>query len=70
MLWGITLILIILWLLGLATGLRMDAFIHILVVAAVALLLISLIQEIMINRKLRHALRSRGSKQDNGTASG
>jgi FtsH-binding integral membrane protein len=64
MLWGIALMLIILWLLGLVTGFTMDSFIHILMVAAVALLLVSLIQEIMINRRLRHALHSRGSKSE------
>jgi hypothetical protein len=39
-------------------------FIHILFVAAVALLVVSLIQEVMINQKLRHVLRSRGPKPD------
>ena len=67
MLWGIALILIILWLLGLVTGFTMGSFIHILTVAAVVLLLVSLGHEITINRKLRHLLRSRGPKPDRQT---
>lgn len=58
MLWTIAVGLIILWLLGLGTGFTMGAFIHVLYVAAVALLVISLSQEVTINRKLRHILRS------------
>ena len=64
MLWTISVVLIILWILGLGTGFTMGSFIHILIIAAVALLLVSLSQEAMLNRKLRHVLRSRGPKQD------
>ena len=62
--WTIAVILMVLWLLGLVTGFTMGSFIHVLTVAAVALLLVSLGQEVMINRKLRHVLRSRGPKPD------
>ena len=64
MLWMIAVVLIILWMLGLGIGFTMGSFIHILYVAAVALLLVSLNQEVMINRKLRHLSRSRGPKPD------
>jgi hypothetical protein len=62
MLWSIAVVLVILWLLGLGVGFTMGSFIHILFVAAVALLVVSLAQEMMINRNLRHVLRSRGAK--------
>jgi hypothetical protein len=62
MLWTIAVILIILWMLGLGGGFMMGPFIHILYVAAVALLVVSLNQEVMINRKLNHLSRSRGPK--------
>jgi hypothetical protein len=64
MLWTIAVVLVILWLLGLGTGYTMGSFIHILFVAAVALLVVSLSQEVMINRKLRHVLGSRDQKPD------
>jgi hypothetical protein len=64
MLWTMAVVLIILWILGLGTGFTMGAFIHILFVAAVALLVVSLSQEVMINRKLRHVLHSRGTNPD------
>ena len=64
MLWTIAFMLIILWLLGLGTGFTIGLIIHILVVAAVALLLVSLGREVIINQKLRHILRSRGPKPD------
>jgi hypothetical protein len=64
MLWTIAVTLIILWMLGLVTGFTGGSFIHIIFAAAVALLVISISQEAMINQKLRHALRSRGPKPD------
>jgi hypothetical protein len=64
MLWTTAVVLIILWMLGLGTGWTMGSFIHILYAAAVALLVVSLSQEVMINRKLKHASRSRGPKPD------
>ena len=63
MLWTISVVLIILWILGLVTGFTTGSFIHILFAVAVALLVVSLSQEIMINQKLRHVLRSRGQKR-------
>ena len=64
MLWMIAVVLIILWILGLGTGFTMGSSIHILFAAAVALLVVSLSQEAMINQKMRHELRSRDSKSD------
>jgi hypothetical protein len=64
MLWTIAVVLVFLWLLGLVTGFTMGAFIHILFMAAVALLVTSLSQEVMINRKLRYVLRGGSAKRD------
>ena len=64
MLWSIAVVLIILWMLGMGAGFTMGSFIHLLYVAAVALLVVSLSQEVIINRKLRHVSRSRGPKSD------
>jgi len=64
MLWTIAVILIILWMLGLVTGFTMGSVIHVIFAAAVALLVISLSQEAMMNQKLRHVLRSRGPKRE------
>ena len=64
MLWMIAVVLVLLWLLGLGTGFTMGSLIHILYVAAVALLVVSLSQEAMINQKLRHVSRNHGPKQD------
>ena len=64
MLWTIAVILLILWMLGLVTGFTMGSGIHIVFAAAVALLVVSLSREAMINRKLRHVLRRRGPKRD------
>ncbi len=44
MLWTIFVILLILWLLGLVSGYTLSGFVHILLVAAVVVLLIRLIQ--------------------------
>jgi hypothetical protein len=63
MLWTISVVLIILWILGLKTGFTTGSYIHILFAAAFALLVVSLSQEIMINQKLRHVLHSRGQKR-------
>jgi hypothetical protein len=59
MLWTIAVVLVILRLLGLMSGYTIGSFIHILVIAALSLLVISLSQEVMINQKLRLILRSR-----------
>ena len=44
MLWTIALILIVLWLLGLVSSYTMGGFIHLLLVAAVVVVLVRLIQ--------------------------
>ena len=62
--WTIAVVLIVLWMLALGTGFTMGLFIHILYVAAVALLVVGLNQEVMINRKLRRVSRSRGPKPE------
>jgi hypothetical protein len=64
MLWTISAVLIILWMSGLGTDLAMGSFIHVLYVAAVALLVVSLSQEVTNNRILRRVSHSRGPKQD------
>lgn len=51
--WSIAVVLIVLRMLGLGAGFTMGLLIHILYVAAVALLVVGLSQEVMINRKLR-----------------
>lgn len=62
--WTIAVVLIILWMVGLGAGFTMGLLIHILYVAAVALLVVGLGQEVMINRKLRHLSRSRSPKPE------
>jgi hypothetical protein len=62
MLWTIAVILIVLWMLGLGIGEGMDSFIHVLYAAAVALLVVSLSQEVVLDRKLRNVLRGRGPR--------
>jgi len=44
MLWTIFVILLVLWLLGLVSGYTLSGFIHILLVAAIVILVIRLIQ--------------------------
>jgi len=64
--WTITVVMIIIWVLALTSGytIASASFIHILLIAAVALLVVGLSQEIMINRNLRHVWRSLGQKTD------
>ena len=64
MLWTMAVILIILWMLGLVTGFTVGSAIHVIFAAAVAMLVISLSQEAMINQKLRHVLQRRGPKRE------
>ena len=64
MLRTIAVVVVLLWMLGLETDFTMGSFIHILIVTAVALLVISLSQEVMINQKLRNVLRICCSKPD------
>lgn len=65
MLWTMAVVLISIWLLGLATGPPMGSFIHLLHIAAVVLLVVSISQEVTIYRKPNQTLRSRGPKPDN-----
>ena len=51
MFWTIAVGLIVLWMLGLATGFTLGSLIHLLYVAAVGLLVVSLSQEVAIDRK-------------------
>lgn len=64
MLWMMAVVLIILWMLGLGSGFAMGEFIHIFYLAAVALLVIGLSQEVMINRRLRRGSHCRSEKAD------
>ena len=48
MLWAIAAVLVILWFLGLLTGYTMGLFIHVLIAAAIVLLVISVKQEVSI----------------------
>jgi hypothetical protein len=50
MLWTIAIIFVLLWALGLVTATTLGGYIHLLVVAAVVLLLVRIIQ----GRRLRH----------------
>ena len=64
MLWTMAVVLLILWMLGIGTDFTMGSSIHILFAAAVALLVVSLSQDALINQKLRNVLRARGAKPD------
>jgi hypothetical protein len=64
MLWTMAVVLLILWMLGIGTNFTMGSSIHILFAAAVALLVVSLSQEALINQKLRNVLRDRVPKPD------
>ncbi len=62
MLWTISVVLIILWILGLGADFAMGSSIHILFAAAVAILVVSISQEAMINENLRRVLRGDSPK--------
>jgi hypothetical protein len=64
MLWTIAVVLIILWMFRLGSGFAMGECIHVFYVTAVALLLVGLSHEVMINRRLRRASRDHGGKAD------
>jgi hypothetical protein len=64
MLWTMVLVLMFLRVLGVGTGFTLGSFIIPLYIAAVALLVVSLSHEVMINRKLRRILRGRDQKTD------
>lgn len=63
MLWAIAAMLVTIWLLGLMTGFTMGLFIHILIAAAIVLLVISVNQEASIYQELKETLRVRGYKK-------
>ena len=62
--WTIAVVLIVLWMLGLCAGVTMGLLIHVLYVAAVALLVIGLSQEVMTYQKLKQVSRNRGPKPE------
>jgi len=64
MLWAIAVVLIILWMLGLGGDFMLGSFIHLLFAAAVVLLVVSLSQEVVIDRRLRRTSRHRSIVQD------
>ncbi len=63
MLWTVSVVLIIFWMLGLVTGYATDLFIHGLYAVAIVLLLISINREVSIYRELKHMVRSRSSRR-------
>lgn len=64
MLFAIAAVLITIWLLGMVSGFTIGSFIHVLFTVAVVLLVVSLSQEVMIDRKLRHGLRRVSPRPD------
>ena len=70
MLWSIALILTFLWMLGRVAGFTVGSFNDILFITAIALLVVILGEEIMINQKLKQVLRRRSqNRQTNRSAS-
>ena len=65
MLWTIAAMLVTLWLLGLITGYTMGLFIHVLIAAAIVLLVISINQEVGIYQELKERLRAPRYKKVN-----
>ncbi len=65
MLWAISVVLIILWMLGLVTGYGTDLFIHGLYAVAVVLLLVSINREVNIYRGLKQMVRRRNYRRAN-----
>ncbi len=63
MLWTIAAVLVILWFLGLITGYTMGLFIHVLIAAAIVLLVISVKQEVSIYDGLKETSRARKYKK-------
>lgn len=57
MLWIIAVALIILWLLGLVTGLPTGLYVHLLCGIAIVLLVVSINQEVMVHRQLTRLSR-------------
>jgi len=63
MLWAISVVLIVFWMLGLVTGYETDLFIHGLYAIAVVLLLISINREVSIYRGLKRMVRRRNYRR-------
>jgi high-affinity Fe2+/Pb2+ permease len=70
MLGMIALIMTFLWMLGRVTGFTMEPFNDILIIAVVALLVVILGQEIMINQKLKQVLRHRSQNRNANRGTG
>ena len=64
MLWTIAVVLIFLWMLGMGSGFDLGLLVHVFYLAAVALLVVGLSQEVVINRRLRRVSGSRNRKAD------
>jgi len=65
MLWAIIVILATSWWIGLMTGYTLGSFIHILIAAAIILLVIRVKQEVSIHDNLKRIPRSRRHKKEN-----
>ena len=65
MLWAMSVVLIILWMLGLVTGYETDLFIHGLYAIAVVLLLVSINREVSTYRGLKQMARRRHYRRAN-----
>lgn len=63
MLWAISVVLIVFWMLGLVTGYETDLFIHGLYAIAIVLLLISINREVSIYRGLKRMVRRRNYRR-------
>lgn len=70
MLWMVSVVLIIFWMLGLVTGYESDLFIHGLYAIAVILLLVSINREVNLYRELRHMMRGRHYRRTNSGTMG
>ena len=63
MLWAISVVLIVFWMLGLVTGYGTDLFIHGLYAIAVVLLVVSINREVSIYRGLKRIVRRRNYRR-------
>ena len=70
MLWAISVVLIVFWMLGLVTGYETDLLIHGFYAIAIVLLLVSVNREVNIYRDLKHMVRGRGYRRVNSKSVG
>ena len=70
MLWMISVVLIIFWMLGLVAGYATGLLIHSLYAIAIVLLLISIKREVYTYRELSHIVRSRNYRRANSGSIG